>query len=73
MRGGIGVIGLFDHGTWFGVPDYVAYPEVLALVLVGGRNPRSSVAAPPSSGQHRSDRDGPHVSTLSGALSCDRR
>lgn len=28
--------GLFDHGAWFGVPDYVAYPKVLALVLVAG-------------------------------------
>ena len=27
-------VGLFDHGTWFGVPDYVAYPKTLALVLL---------------------------------------
>ncbi|MBV9919262.1 MAG: hypothetical protein JOY78_00185 [Pseudonocardia sp.] len=27
-------LGLFDHGTWFGVPDYVAYPKTLALVLL---------------------------------------
>lgn len=30
------LLGLFDHGTWFGVPDYVAYPKALALVLVAG-------------------------------------
>lgn len=29
-------VGLFDRGTWFGVPDYVAYPKVLAFVLVIG-------------------------------------
>jgi len=29
-------LGLFDHGACFGVPDYVAYPKVLALVLVTG-------------------------------------
>lgn len=28
--------GLFDHGAWFGVPDYVAFPKVLALVCVAG-------------------------------------
>lgn len=28
--------GLFDRGAWFGVPDYVAFPKVLALVLVAG-------------------------------------
>ncbi len=27
-------LGLFDHGTWFGVPDYVAFPKTLALVLL---------------------------------------
>ena len=27
-------LGLFDHGAWFGVPDYVAFPKLLALVLV---------------------------------------
>ncbi len=27
-------LGLFDHGTWFGVPDYVAYPKVLGLLCV---------------------------------------
>jgi hypothetical protein len=27
-------LGLFDHGTWFGVPDYVAYPKTLALLLL---------------------------------------
>lgn len=26
--------GLFDRGAWFGVPDYVAFPKVLALVLI---------------------------------------
>jgi hypothetical protein len=29
-------VGLFDRGTWFGVPDYVAFPKLLALVLVAG-------------------------------------
>jgi hypothetical protein len=29
-------LGLFDHGAWFGVPDYVAFPKLLALVLVAG-------------------------------------
>jgi hypothetical protein len=28
--------GLFDRGTWFGMPDYVAFPKLLALVLVAG-------------------------------------
>jgi hypothetical protein len=27
-------LNLFDHGTWFGVPDYVAYPKTLALLLL---------------------------------------
>ncbi len=27
-------LGLFDRGTWFSVPDYVAYPKTLALVLL---------------------------------------
>ena len=27
-------LGLFDHGTWFGVPDYVAYPKTLAILLL---------------------------------------
>ncbi|AEA22461.1 hypothetical protein Psed_0186 [Pseudonocardia dioxanivorans CB1190] len=27
---------LFDHGAWFGVPDYVAYPKALALLCVAG-------------------------------------
>lgn len=26
--------GVFDRGAWFGVPDYVAFPKLLALVLV---------------------------------------
>jgi hypothetical protein len=30
------LLGLFDHGTWFGIPDYVAYPKALALVCVAG-------------------------------------
>jgi hypothetical protein len=30
------LLGLFDHGAWFGVPDYVAFPKLLALVLVAG-------------------------------------
>ena len=29
-------LGLFDHGTWFGIPDYVTYPKLLALVLCAG-------------------------------------
>ncbi|TWF77382.1 hypothetical protein FHX44_113291 [Pseudonocardia hierapolitana] len=29
-------VGLFDRGAWFGVPDYVAFPKLLALVLVAG-------------------------------------
>ena len=28
------MLGLFDHGTWFGVPDYVAYPKTLAILLL---------------------------------------
>jgi hypothetical protein len=27
-------LGIFDRGAWFGVPDYVAFPKLLALVLV---------------------------------------
>ncbi|MCP2254577.1 hypothetical protein LY13_003346 [Prauserella aidingensis] len=30
------LVGLFDHGTIFGVPDYVLLPKVLALVLCAG-------------------------------------
>ncbi|OZM82334.1 hypothetical protein [Pseudonocardia sp. MH-G8] len=30
------LLGLFDRGSWFGVPDYVAFPKLLALVLVAG-------------------------------------
>ncbi len=30
------LLGWFDHGTWFGVPDYVAFPKVLALVFGAG-------------------------------------
>jgi hypothetical protein len=30
------LVGLFDRGTWFGMPDYVAFPKLLALVLVAG-------------------------------------
>ena len=29
-------VGLFDRGAWFGMPDYVAFPKLLALVLVAG-------------------------------------
>ncbi|MGH3992012.1 MAG: hypothetical protein ACRDSN_06050, partial [Pseudonocardiaceae bacterium] len=29
-------LGLFDRGTWLGVPDYVAFPKLLALVCVAG-------------------------------------
>ena len=27
-------LGPSDHGTWFGVPDYVAYPKALAIALL---------------------------------------
>lgn len=30
------LVGLFDRGTWFGVPDYVTFPKLLALLLVAG-------------------------------------
>lgn len=30
------VVGLFDHGTIFGIPDYVLLPKVLAIVLCAG-------------------------------------
>ncbi len=30
------VVGLFDHGTLFGVPDYVLYPKLLALLCCAG-------------------------------------
>ncbi|GAA1219262.1 hypothetical protein [Prauserella alba] len=30
------LVGLFDHGTIFGIPDYVLLPKVLALVLCAG-------------------------------------
>jgi hypothetical protein len=30
------VLGLFDRGAWFGLPDYVAFPKGLALLLVAG-------------------------------------
>jgi hypothetical protein len=29
-------LGLFDRGAWFGVPDYVAFPKLLAVLLVAG-------------------------------------
>lgn len=29
-------LGLFDRGTWFAIPDYVAFPKLLALVCVAG-------------------------------------
>ncbi|MHA6619264.1 hypothetical protein [Pseudonocardia sp. DLS-67] len=29
-------VGLFDRGAWFGVPDYVAFPKLLALLMVAG-------------------------------------
>ncbi|MFI5780919.1 hypothetical protein [Nocardia sp. NPDC051570] len=28
--------GLFDHGTVFGIPDYVAYPKAIALICCAG-------------------------------------
>jgi hypothetical protein len=30
------LVGLFDHGTVFGVPDYVLFPKALALVCCAG-------------------------------------
>lgn len=30
------LLGLFDHGAWFGVPDYVLYPKAVALLCVVG-------------------------------------
>lgn len=30
------VLGLFDHGTLFGVPDYVLFPKALALLCCAG-------------------------------------
>ena len=30
------LLGLFDHGAWFGVPDYVLYPKAVALLCVAG-------------------------------------
>lgn len=29
-------IGLFDHGAWFGVPDYVLFPKGVALLCCAG-------------------------------------
>ena len=29
-------LGLFDHGTWFGVPDLVAFPKIIALACAAG-------------------------------------
>lgn len=29
-------VGLFDRGAWFGVPDYVAFPKLLALLGCAG-------------------------------------
>ena len=30
------LLGLFDRGTWFGVPDYVIFPKVVALCCCAG-------------------------------------
>lgn len=30
------LLGLFDRGAWFGVPDYVAYPKAVALLCCAG-------------------------------------
>lgn len=30
------LLGLFDHGTWFGIPDYVLFPKTLALLCCAG-------------------------------------
>lgn len=30
------VVGLFDHGTLFGIPDYVLFPKALALLCCAG-------------------------------------
>ncbi|WP_410575677.1 hypothetical protein [Amycolatopsis sp. cmx-4-61] len=30
------LVGLFDHGTLFGIPDYVLFPKALGLLFTGG-------------------------------------
>lgn len=30
------LLGLFDHGAWFGIPDYVLFPKALAMLCVIG-------------------------------------
>ncbi|MEY9859918.1 hypothetical protein ABH935_005552 [Catenulispora sp. GAS73] len=30
------LLGLFDHGAWFGIPDYVLFPKALGLLCVIG-------------------------------------
>lgn len=30
------LVGLFDNGAWFGVPDYAAFPKAVALLLGAG-------------------------------------
>ncbi|WP_031465726.1 hypothetical protein [Sciscionella sediminilitoris] len=30
------LLGLFDHGTWFGIPDYVLFPKLLGLLCCAG-------------------------------------
>lgn len=30
------LLGLFDRGTWFGIPDYVLFPKALALLCCAG-------------------------------------
>lgn len=30
------LLGLFDRGTWFGVPDYIAFPKALAVACFAG-------------------------------------
>ncbi|MEU6644202.1 hypothetical protein ABZ863_16825 [Saccharomonospora sp. NPDC046836] len=39
------LVGLFDHGTIFGIPDYVLFPKVLALLLCAGILAACHVAA----------------------------
>ena len=38
-------LGLFDHGSWFGVPDYVTFPKMIALLCCAGMFAAMRVAA----------------------------
>ncbi|UVS81321.1 hypothetical protein [Actinokineospora sp. UTMC 2448] len=39
------LVGLFDSGAWFGVPDYALFPKALALLLAAGAFAAFHVAA----------------------------